>query len=385
MQVLKEQRALQGISVDPKIVLEIEDITREVEKLQAELEEPEKSGVNANRQREVIGTIELDSPYYIERSVDQRIKDLITIPHSFITIMGSMQTGKSSLLMRSIHHTRLSGANVVRMDVQGGIRSECLNSFEVFTICLARLIVKGLWLDIDVEDVWRKTLAPARKLTLLMEDYILPQVDSLLVLALDEASLLLQTDFSTDFFGLLRYWYSSASFDDLWKKLNIIMTISSEPYLLISDPYQSPFNVAHPFRLEDFNVTQVNELNQQYGTPLEEKYFDQFMSLLNGHPYLTQKALYTLASRELNWSDMANILTDERGPFGEHLRFYYWLVSKDLDLRRTLEGILQHNFERNDTVFRLEEAGLIKRDRKTDKLTFRCNLYKMYFEDKLLR
>ena len=35
---LKEQKALSGMSVDPRVIIEIEDIEKEIEKLQADLE-----------------------------------------------------------------------------------------------------------------------------------------------------------------------------------------------------------------------------------------------------------------------------------------------------------------------------------------------------------
>jgi len=88
---------------------------------------------------------------------------------------------------------------------------------------------------------------PQDKLTYLMEDYILSKSDSPIVLAMDEADRLLQTPFHSDFFALVRAWHNSRALDDRWNKLNIVMVISTEPYLLIADPNQSPFNVGLSF------------------------------------------------------------------------------------------------------------------------------------------
>jgi len=60
---------------------------------------------------------------------------------------------------------------------------------------------------------------------------------------MDEVDRLLQTAFHSDFFALLRSWHNSRAFDDRWNRLNIVMVISTEPYLLIPDANQSPFNV----------------------------------------------------------------------------------------------------------------------------------------------
>jgi hypothetical protein len=66
LQILKEQKAVQGVSVDPKIIIEIKDIEEELGKLEAELEEIEEgvaafpqinsttfSGVHGKSQRTV--------------------------------------------------------------------------------------------------------------------------------------------------------------------------------------------------------------------------------------------------------------------------------------------------------------------------------------------
>ncbi|MBE7555701.1 MAG: FHA domain-containing protein [Anaerolineales bacterium] len=51
LQKLKEQQALQGISVDPKILIEIEDIEAEIEELQQELKELENHEVGKEPRR----------------------------------------------------------------------------------------------------------------------------------------------------------------------------------------------------------------------------------------------------------------------------------------------------------------------------------------------
>ena len=51
-----------------------------------------------------------------------------------------------------------------------------------------------------MENAWRGALGPQEKLTYLMEDYVLPEIDAPIVLALDEVDRLLQLPFHTDFF-----------------------------------------------------------------------------------------------------------------------------------------------------------------------------------------
>jgi hypothetical protein len=76
------------------------------------------------------------------------------------------------------------------------------------------------------------------------------------------------------------------------------MVISTEPYLLIADPNQSPFNVGLKLSLEDFSMDQVRDLNQRHGAPVRESDIPELTALLGGHPYLTRKALYTVVTEE---------------------------------------------------------------------------------------
>jgi len=66
---------------------------------------------------------------------------------------------------------------------------------------IAEFVTRKLQLDIaKVKDLWAGTQGAQEKLTYLFEDYILPAGDAPLVLAIDEADSLLQTNFYNDFF-----------------------------------------------------------------------------------------------------------------------------------------------------------------------------------------
>ena len=202
------------------------------------------------------------------------------------------------------------------------------------------------------------------------------------VLALDEADRLLGTDFYRDFFALVRSWHNSRALDDRWNKLNIAMVISTEPYLLIDDVTQSPFNVGLNLYLQDFDKAQVRNLNRQHGSPVKEGNFPQLMELLSGHPYLTRKALYTLVSDRLTWVELVRVAPLDHGPFGDHLRHHHWLLRDEPGLRKALKQVILHARCTDDiALFRLLRAGLVKGS--GDVCRCRCDLYRMYFEDKL--
>ncbi len=328
------------------------------------------------------GAVKLRDRFYVEREADARLKREVVRAGTTTTIRAARQTGKSSLLVRGAHHARQNGATVVSLDMQR-VGSDHLERPDVFLRYLAEFIVRGLRLDVaQVEKSWRGSLGPQDKLTYLMQDYVLPGCAVPIVLALDEADRLLQTEFYSDFFALLRSWHNSRAWDDRWNRLNIVMVISTEPYLLIPDVTRSPFNVGLGLYLKDFDESQVRRLNRRHGSPVKESDFPRLMELLSGQPYLTRKALYTLVDERLTWADLARVAATDYGPFGDHLRRHHWLLRDEPDLREALRQVMRHNRCADEMAFfRLLRAGLVKGSGEVCKC--RCGLYRMYFEGKL--
>ena len=247
---------------------------------------------------------------------------------------------------------------------------------------LAELIVRKLRLDLaEVDKGWRGSLGPQDKLTYLMEDYILPESDKLIVLAMDEVDRLLQTPFHTDFFALIRSWHNNRAMEELWDKLNLVMVISTEPYHLIADVNQSPFNVGLKLHLEDFTEAQVRDLNERHKSPLRDNEIGSFMTLLNGQPYLSRKGLYAMVTERLTYSQLTKVATKDDGPFGDHLRHHLAELRQEPASFEALRQVIRQKQCSDETArFRLMRAGLIKASGSN--YLPRCDLYRIYFEDK---
>lgn len=267
------------------------------------------------------GAVRLSDQFYIERKDDVQLKRQLFNAGTITTIRAARQTGKSSLLVRRIHHARQQGRQVVALDLQR-IDSDALTGIDKFLYYLALTVVRVLRLDKEsIDRFWREPLGPQDKLTYFMEDHVLPNMNNPLVLAIDEADRLLDTGFYEEFFGLIRAWHNSAAYDERWERLNMALVISTEPFLLIQDPNQSPFNVGLKLYLKDFTQAQVADLNRLHRSPLNTADLPSFMRLLDGQPYLTRKALYTMLTEELNWTALAKISATDQGPFGDHQNF----------------------------------------------------------------
>ncbi|MEM7345985.1 MAG: AAA-like domain-containing protein [Chloroflexota bacterium] len=328
------------------------------------------------------GVVKLRDKFYIERHADAQLRREVIKSGTTTTIRASRQTGKSSLLVRGIHYAKQNGAKIVSLDLQR-MDTDRLTAPELFLRDFAEQIVRKLRLDVsEIDNFWQGSLGAQDKLTYLMEDYILPEANAPIILALDEVDRLLQVPFHTDFFGLLRSWHNSRAMDELWDQLNLVMVISTEPYLLITDVNQSPFNVGLKIYLDDFDETQLRDLNQRHGSPVQERDLPSMINLLGGHPYLARKALYTMVTESLVWDDLVKSATLDHGIFGDHLRRHHWLLRDEPNLQTALKQVITK--ERCDdemALFRLLQTGLIKGS--GDAYTCRCDLYRVYFKDKL--
>ena len=278
---------------------------------------------------------------------------------------------------------RQQASRVVYIDLQP-LEPASLENLDSFLRYFITSMVTQLRLDpAQVDKAWRGGLGAPDKTSYLLEDYVFPEVDGQIVLAVDEADRLLGAPFQDTFFGLLRSWHNNRARNEQWEMLDIVLVISTEPHLLIQDVNQSPFNVGQKIRLDDFDAAQVQELNLRYRQPLRDADLTDFMAFLGGHPYLSHKALYTLVTAGVSWSALKSTAVAGDHSFGDHLRRYLWQLRDQADLRDALKRILRHGECGDEVLFyRLQQAGLI-RGGSRQACEMRCGLYEVYFRDKL--
>ena len=166
----------------------------------------------------------------------------------------------------------------------------------------------------------------------------------------------------------------------IWKQLDLTLVTSTEPYQLIENLNQSPFNVGEVIDLSDFTLAEVAELNQRHRSPFTTEGVNRLMGLLNGHPYLTRRALYLVASGRLSVADLFAQATDAHGRFGDHLRYHLFRLHKQDALVQGLRQVIRNQSCQDEKVFfRLRGAGLVRREGKTE--APRCQLYADYFQE----
>jgi hypothetical protein len=327
------------------------------------------------------GTMDTESHFYVERSFD--IAALQTIKRSgvTITIKGPRQMGKSSLLIRTIHAAMGVGKRIAFLDFQLFDKA-ALTDADLFFRQFCSWLTDSLEMTDRVEEHWVEGLGNSQRTARYLSRYILKELGSPLVLAMDEVDRLFEADFRSDFFGMLRNWHNSRAFTPLWKRLDLAIVTSTEPYQLIENLNQSPFNVGEIIDLTDFTDAQVSDLNGRHGSPLSPADEQQLMALLNGHPYLVRRALYLIASQRLTLQELLDHATDDRGPFGDHLRYHLFRLHNKSELVEGLRNVIRNQRCQDDlTFFRLRGAGLVRREGKKELM--RCALYEDYFREHL--
>jgi hypothetical protein len=338
-----------------------------------------------------------ESDFYVLRGSDRIADDQIRRRGVTITIKAPRQMGKSLLLTRTKEGAARAGKRAAVLDFQlierATLQEEKGDDF-------FRTFCSWLSIELEVEDkveqFWKYPLGNSQRTTLYMERHVLKELrGDPLLLAMDEVDNVLDTAYSVDFFGMLRSWHNkrSTSTQTPWNQFDLALVISTEPYQLIDSLVQSPFNVGEVIELADFTHEQVSDLNARHAHPLAHTDEQRFYELLGGHPYLTRRGLYLVASQRITPEDLFAQATEDGGPFGDHLRYHLLRLHDKgdktpaaLERQGQLVNAMAQVITRGEcrdrlTFFRLKGAGLVREDH--GRVAPRCKLYADYFRERL--
>ena len=332
------------------------------------------------------GAVPLDSPFYVARDLDEEFLAAVARRDSIVLLEGARQMGKTSLLSRGLQEARKSKAQVVCTDFQT-MNEANLASLETFYITLGTAIADQLDLEKFPEEIWRKERGPNANFERYIRREVLEKISVPLVWGLDEVDRLFTCSFGSEVFGLFRSWHNARALDpgSPWRRLTQVIAYATEAHLFITDLNQSPFNVGTKVRLRDFTEEEVAELNLRYGLPLPDAAaLAIFRELVGGQPFLVRRGLHELASRRLSVNDLQRTAISDDGPFGDHLKRFLVLLTRDTQLMQAVSEILSaHRFPEVRTFQRLRAAGLVLGERPAE-ARFRCSIYESYLRQHLL-
>ncbi|MCL1470353.1 AAA-like domain-containing protein [Argonema antarcticum] len=334
------------------------------------------------------GQVRLHSAFYVERLTHEtQCYRAILQPGALIRIKAPRQMGKTSLMARILYQAKEQGYRTVPLSFQHADTAVFTNLNELLRWFCTK-ISRKLRLPGQVDDYWTDTYGSKDNCTVYFEDCILPEIDSPLVLGLDEVDRVFQyPHIADDFFGLLRAWYEEAGYSDtdsvLWEKLRLVVVHSTEVYIPLN-VNQSPFNVGLPIELSEFSGQQVSDLAIRHGLNWQATQVEELMSIVGGHPYLVRVALYHIAQQQLTLEELAEIAPTEAGIYGDHLRRHLWNLQKYPDLAAAFTKVVTASQPvelESVLAFKLHSLGLVQL--RGNEVTPRFELYRQYFGDRL--
>jgi len=303
-----------------------------------------------------------------------------------VLVKGARQMGKTSLLARGLQQARQAGAKVVLTDFQK-LNASHLASVDAFFRVLGDFLSDQLDLSVLPQDVWDPRRSPNTNFERFLRREVLGKISNHFVWGLDEVDRLFSCNFGSEVFGLFRSWHNERALDPSgpWSRLTMAIAYATEAHLFITDVNQSPFNVGTRLTLDDFNIEQITDLNQRYGSPLRSREeIQSFAQLLGGQPYLVRRGFNELASGQMTFADLAAQADRDEGMFGDHLRRILVLLAKDPELCEVVRGVLRGQSCPNASSFyRLRSAGVMAGD-SPPQIRPRCKIYETYLRRHLL-
>jgi AAA+ ATPase superfamily predicted ATPase len=333
--------------------------------------------------------VPLDSPLYVQRPpIETQAYEEIIKPGALIRIQAPKHMGKTSLMMRILAQAKVKGYYTVRLNFQQAEES-ILTDLNKLLRWLCANITLQLGIESALDDYWDEDLGVKVSCTTYLQGYVLGQLDSPLVLVLDEVNRLFKyIHTAQEFLPLLRFWHEESNNIAAWQKLRLIVVHSTEIYVALNI-HQSPFNVGLALKLAGFNLEQFQELLRRYDLSEGEKSLnsqelEKLHQLLDGFPYLLNLALYNLATDQLSLPELLKNIATESSIYTDHLRNLLVILNEHSELKQAYKQVVNSPIPiKLDSIitYELENMALIKI--QGNEVTPRCELYRLYFCDRL--
>ncbi|MUG95678.1 CHAT domain-containing protein [Scytonema sp. UIC 10036] len=331
------------------------------------------------------GSVPLDSPYYVENTVvSAQVCREITKPGALIRIKAPMSMGKTSLLSRILEYASCIGYRTISLNLEEQIDREILSDLNRFLRWLCANISRQLQIAPQLDDYWDEDIGSKVSCSHYLRNYILEQIDSPVVLALDEVNQIFEhPQVAKEFLPLLRSWYEEAKRRPIWQKLRLIVVHSTEVYVPLQF-HQSPFNVGLPIQLKGFSFEQVQQLALCYGLCWKDGLeVELLMEMVGGHPALVHLALYHLSQQQITLAQLLRSASTSTSIYYHHLQRHWEILKAQPELASALRTVINATEAvqlESVVAYKLSSMGLIKLD--NNKVTPSCQLYREYFQSK---
>ncbi|MEM7591081.1 MAG: AAA-like domain-containing protein [Cyanobacteria bacterium P01_A01_bin.83] len=247
----------------------------------------------SNNYFKVGGSLPSEHPTYIERQADHDIYHTL-IQREFCYVLNSRQMGKSSLKLRTMRTLTNDGFQCVEIDL--GILSGATPDQWYGGLVAELWDELSLTSEIDDLQWWslHSKLPPVQRFLRFIEDVLLINCTSDIIIFLDEVDNIINLDFRDLFLTLIRNCYERRAKNKQYCRLTFCLLGVATPSSLKIDRQLIPFGIGRAIQLTGFNLNEAKPLLRGL-----QDYFNQPEAILEdilywtkGQPFLTQKICY---------------------------------------------------------------------------------------------
>ncbi len=300
------------------------------------------------------GAVPPESKIYVRRQADAELDVALKRCSGVVFLTGEPQTGRTSLLARTLHRARRDGARVAFTDLQK-LNAASFDSLEAFYQALGESLADQLDLPIAPRRLWDPRRAPNTNFDRYLRREVLSGEFGPVIWGLDEVGRIQDCSCCDEFCGLVEAWSNERALEPAGP-LGRLTLVFTGPMTL--DPH-----FGERVALREFSIAELAELNRRCGSPLTtHEELNHFHTLLNGHPFLSRYGLLELARRG---RPLKGTLAQNDGwhadLFAGPLERASSLLGSDHRLASAIQRLLAGSAPVEADVFhRLRNAGLVR-------------------------
>jgi AAA-like domain len=326
------------------------------------------------------GFVPLNSRFYLERAqIEAECAREILKPGALIRIRAPQRTGKTSLLNRILARAETLGYRTVRLNLHKAEKN-VFSDLDRFLRWFCANVSRQLNLEPRLNDYWDEEIGSKVSCTGYFQSYILEEIDTNIVIGLDEIDTVFSyPDIAEDFLALLREWHEEAALQESWQQLRLVIAHATEVYISLNI-HQSPFNVGLPIKLPNFTIDQVAQIAQLHGLNWTATDARPLTAMVGGQPYLIRLALYHLARQQLTLPKLLQDAPTHAGIYSDYLRGCLERIKHQPELAMALKQIVAAEFSAHlepVIAYQLDSMGAIQLDGNSAVPS--CELYRQYF------
>jgi len=290
---------------------------------------------------QVGGTLDEDSPSYIERPADTELMKALERGEVCL-VLAPRQTGKSSLMVHARAQLKRSGTAAAIVDLQPlGSHSDP----DAWFRDVVYQIERSLKLGTDCMEWWEthQRLGPTQRFMTFIEDVVLKEIKDRVVIFFDEIDSVLPRPFADDFFTTIRALVNASASNRELQRISFVMVGVADPSDFIKNRARTPFNIGKQIELRDFESGSLTQFKRVLGTG-SEPLVDRIFYWTAGQPLMVQK----LAQTAFSWP------VESRTPaqVDEAVKSVYLdaKIEKDTHLKFVRDYLLEGNKKRRKTL-----------------------------------